>query len=282
MLSPGPVLLGRVRCAMDGPAKGAAGDVDVPGSPGSSELDARIQRSWDQRQTLYIQSQRWTRRTFLCLAVMVAACLSGALAYVFLSFLFFSVSAGSRWCKLVHLSCLLSYCKQCASWGISCLAVAHCPNTTPASGSTLSDAQLVWRIILFVSNRVKAARPVFGTYGLAISRPGSFEEYLAGFELPTMGSMPWASLLAWIWAPVVFVFDDTCRDCVVSFEHFDGFNRCDPRGTGFVASPFNTSVPHVGPWCCHHIVPRGFDASSNPADGSKRREFNGCAKSSCL
>ena len=83
MLSPGPVLLGRVRCAMDGPAKGAAGDVDVPGSPGSSELDARIQRSWDQRQTLYIQSQRWTRRTFLCLAVMVAACLSGALAYVF-------------------------------------------------------------------------------------------------------------------------------------------------------------------------------------------------------
>eukprot|EP00435_Cladocopium_sp_Y103_P075618 s59_g61.t1 len=79
MSSPGPVLLGRVRCAVDGPAKGAAGDVDVPESP--SELDAPIQRSWDQRQTLRIQ--RWTHRTFLCLAVIVAACLSGAVAYVF-------------------------------------------------------------------------------------------------------------------------------------------------------------------------------------------------------
>ena len=89
MLSPGPVLLGRIRCAMDEPAKAAAGDVDgSPGSPGA-EVDTEIQRnwqqswqgSWDQRQTFWIQ--RWTRRTLLCLLAIVAACLSGGLAYAF-------------------------------------------------------------------------------------------------------------------------------------------------------------------------------------------------------
>ena len=76
MSSAGPVLLGR-------PVTGSAGDVDsnvdvtdMPGSP--SELDSPI-RSRDQSQTWWIQ--RWTHRTFLCVAVIVAACLSGALAY---------------------------------------------------------------------------------------------------------------------------------------------------------------------------------------------------------
>ena len=76
MSSAGPVLLGR-------PVTGSAGDVDsnvdvtdVPGSP--SELDSPI-RSRDQSQTWWIQ--RWTHRTFLCVAVIVAACLSGALTY---------------------------------------------------------------------------------------------------------------------------------------------------------------------------------------------------------
>ena len=79
MSSAGPVLLGRVRCALDGPVKAAAGDVDVTDVPGSpSELDSPI-RSRDQSQTWWIQ--RWTHRTFLCVAVIVAACLSGALAY---------------------------------------------------------------------------------------------------------------------------------------------------------------------------------------------------------
>ena len=78
MSSAGPVLLGRVRCALDGPVKAAAGDVDVTDVPGSpSELDSPI-RSRDQSQTWWIQ--RWTHRTFLCVAVIVAACLSGALA----------------------------------------------------------------------------------------------------------------------------------------------------------------------------------------------------------
>ena len=79
MSSAGPVLLGRVRCALDGPVKAAVGDVDVTDVPGSpSELDSPI-RSRDQSQTWWIQ--RWTHRTFLCVAVIVAACLSGALAY---------------------------------------------------------------------------------------------------------------------------------------------------------------------------------------------------------
>ena len=75
MSSAGPVLLGRVRCALDGPVKAAAGDVDVTDVPGSpSELDSPI-RSRDQSQTWWIQ--RWTHRTFLCVAVIVAppACL---------------------------------------------------------------------------------------------------------------------------------------------------------------------------------------------------------------
>ena len=79
MSSAGPVLLGRVRCALDGPVKAAAGDVDVTEVPGSpSELDSPIRRR-DQSQTWWIQ--RWTHRTFLCVAVIVAACLSGVLVY---------------------------------------------------------------------------------------------------------------------------------------------------------------------------------------------------------
>ena len=127
MSSAGPVLLGRVRCALDGPVKAAAGDVDVTDVPGSpSELDSPI-RSRDQSQTWWIQ--RWTHRTFLCVAVIVAACLSGALA-----------------CELYRSS---SYKSD------SIFLV--CPNATPASGSTLFDAQLAWRIMLPVSTRVQAA-----------------------------------------------------------------------------------------------------------------------------
>ena len=80
MSSAGPVLLGRVRCALV-LTRGCwtPGDVDVTDVPGSpSELDSPI-RSRDQSQTWWIQ--RWTHRTFLCVAVIVAACLSGALAY---------------------------------------------------------------------------------------------------------------------------------------------------------------------------------------------------------
>ena len=117
MSSAGPVLLGRVRCALDGPVKAAAGDVDVTDVPGSpSELDSPI-RSRDQSQTWWIQ--RWTHRTFLCVAVIVAACLSGALAC--------ELYRSSSYKVRLHFSCLLSYCEQCASWGSSCLAVGSLP-----------------------------------------------------------------------------------------------------------------------------------------------------------
>ena len=65
MSSAGPVLLGRVRCALDGPVKAAVGDVDVTDVPGSpSELDSPI-RSRDQSQNL-VDSEMDSSHISLC------------------------------------------------------------------------------------------------------------------------------------------------------------------------------------------------------------------------
>eukprot|EP00435_Cladocopium_sp_Y103_P075719 s59_g63.t1 len=81
MSSP-PVLLGHLRCAVDEPGKGVASCVEVTESEAIASSHALGAPNQDQKsQTLWIQ--RWTHRTFLCLAAIVAACLSGALAYVF-------------------------------------------------------------------------------------------------------------------------------------------------------------------------------------------------------
>ena len=55
----------------------------------------------------------------------------------------------------IFLVCFLIASNALAG-GSSCLAVAHCPNATPASGSTLFDAQLAWRIMLPVSTMAQA------------------------------------------------------------------------------------------------------------------------------